>query len=320
MDLHPSNKNKSHVGHCVYNLHVRQMTMLTFFVDIRSDHIYIQIARPPMEREADPATRPAPSLGLRARRWAAGLRWKESFWDLNLEWTKSYWRQNLIFPRKLDHILPHSKDHSKDHSYLPRSDLCLFTLTRTFSGLYCLLLIAVYMAVTVNKLVSSPMHAPEMEVTVTRQRPESVNILPARCPPSCSTSTWSPVSSCSTSSSTWPPGECHVSSVTCHVSRVTCPDPPPTTTCGRTGAGSCGRARWCSGWGASATTSSSSRPTSSWTCTPTAWTWSTPSTASSPSSSSCSRPPSSSSIPGKGHRTYTREKIRFHPIFHPKIS
>ena len=139
--------------------------MLTFFVDIRSDHIYIQIARPPMEREADPATRPAPSLGLRARRWAAGLRWKESFWDLNLEWTKSHWWQNLIFPRKLDHILPHSKDHSKDHSYLPRSDLCLFTLTRTFSGLYCLLLIAVYMAVTVNKLVSSPMHAPEMEVT-----------------------------------------------------------------------------------------------------------------------------------------------------------
>ena len=53
---------------------------------------------------------------------------------------------------------------------MPRSDLCLFTLTRTFSGLYCLLLVAVYMAVTVNKLVSSPMHAPEMEVT--RQRPE----------------------------------------------------------------------------------------------------------------------------------------------------
>ena len=51
-----------------------------------------------------------------------------------------------------------------------RSDLCLFTLMRTFSGLYCLLLVAVYMAVTVNKLVSSPMHAPEMEVT--RQRPE----------------------------------------------------------------------------------------------------------------------------------------------------
>ena len=30
MDLHPSNKNKSHVGHCVYNLHVRQMTMTIF--------------------------------------------------------------------------------------------------------------------------------------------------------------------------------------------------------------------------------------------------------------------------------------------------
>ena len=82
------------------------MTMLTFFVDIRSDHIYIQIAMLPMEREADPETRPAPSLGLRARRWAAGLRWKESFWDLNLKWTKSHWWQNLIFPRKVYHVHP----------------------------------------------------------------------------------------------------------------------------------------------------------------------------------------------------------------------
>ena len=161
--IHPI--RTSHTSATVCTIYMLDKWQWQFFVDIRSDHIYFQIARPPMEREADPATRPAPSLGLRARRWAAGLRWKESFWDLNLEWTKSYWRQNLIFPRKLDHILPHSKDHSKDHSYLPRSDLCLFTLTRTFSGLYCLLLIAVYMAVTVNKLVSSPMHAPEMEVT-----------------------------------------------------------------------------------------------------------------------------------------------------------
>ena len=107
--IHPI--RTSHTSATVCTIYMLDKWQWQFFVDIRSDHIYIQIARPPMEREADPDTRPAPSLGLRARRWAAGLRWKESFWDLNLEWTKSYWWQNLIFPRKLDHILPPSKDH-----------------------------------------------------------------------------------------------------------------------------------------------------------------------------------------------------------------
>ena len=98
-----------------------------------------------------------------------------------------------------------------------RSDLCLFTLTRTFSGLYCLLLVAVYMAVTVNKLVSSPMHAPEMEVT--RQRPESDDILPPGVRPHAL-----PLLGLLCLHALPPPLPDHqvsvTCSVTCHVSRV----------------------------------------------------------------------------------------------------
>ena len=45
-----------------------------------------------------------------------------------------------------------------------RSPATLHSLSRTVSGLYCLLVISIYITVTVNKLVSSPMHAPEVEV------------------------------------------------------------------------------------------------------------------------------------------------------------
>ena len=46
-----------------------------------------------------------------------------------------------------------------------RSEATLFSLSRTFSGLYCLMVISIYISVTINKLTSSPMHAPEVEVS-----------------------------------------------------------------------------------------------------------------------------------------------------------
>jgi len=45
------------------------------------------------------------------------------------------------------------------------SDITLYSLSRTFSGIYCLMVIAIYISLIVNKFVSSPMRAPEMEVS-----------------------------------------------------------------------------------------------------------------------------------------------------------
>jgi len=47
----------------------------------------------------------------------------------------------------------------------PLSPRSYFSVTKTFSGLYCLLIISVYITITANKLSSSPMHHPEMEVS-----------------------------------------------------------------------------------------------------------------------------------------------------------